>query len=351
MSQAHHSVDPVFGANLVYYNATVVNNTATPLPALVNDTRNAAIIHIPEKWEMSIVRFDIDTSLIPVAKLPIYDPIEQEYTTLGVTYVAGGESTGVHYGRTYTQGVEMSMQAVVDVINSAFDSFSAVEDPKPPGAPYLWYDAEAQLLKLFAPEEWLTSPIVVYVTKSMRRYLRGLPFTYAGLSDGRDFRLTFDPSWQRALDGQRSGFPDAVQPPAYASNGLVYRTQEAQLLSSWSACRSIYITTDSFPVQSESIPNSVLLSNRGSVSSGSIPIITDFILPTDGNPVADRDRLEYLPTAEYRMVQLGGREPITRVNLQAWWTDFSGNSYPVLLSEDGSFSAKILFRKRSTFQA
>ena len=56
--------------------------------------------------------------------------------------------------------------------------------------------------------------------------------------------------------------------------------------------------------------------------------------------------MEYLPTAEYRMIQLGGREPIMRVNLQAWWTDFSGNSYPIELSESGSFSAKVLFRKK-----
>jgi hypothetical protein len=350
MSQQHHSVDPVFGANLVYYNATVVNNTTGPLPAVVNDTRAQAIIHAPERWELSIVRFDVDTSLIPVAKLPMQQASIQ-LTDLSVTFFNSdtAELVGPTYGVSYTLGLETSMQSVVDCINSAFRNYASLGGPKPSDPPYIWYNAELELLQIFAPSSWIGSPIEIFVNKTMRRYLRGLPFIAYGQPNGRDFRLAIESSWQ-AAESARPGFPAAIQQP-YASGGLVYKTQEAKTLSSWSAARSIYLTTDSFPVQSESIPNSVLLSNRGSVSSSSIPIVTDFIFPTDGNPAADRDRLEYLPTAEYRMIQLGGREPIMRVNLQAWWTDFAGNSYPILLSEQGSFSAKVLFRKRLTVQA
>jgi hypothetical protein len=350
MSQQHHSVDPIFGANLVYYNATVVNNTAGPLPAVVNDTRAQAIIHVPERWELSIVRFDVDTSLIPVSKLPMR-PESTELTDLSITFVDENTSqiVGPTYGVSFTLGLETSMQAVVDCINSAFRDYSSLSGTKPSDAPYVWYNAELELLQIFAPSSWVGSPIAIFVNKTMHRYLRGLPFIYYGQPDGRDFRLAIESSWQ-AAESVRPGFPAAIQQP-YASAGLIYKTQEAKTLSSWSAARSIYLTTDSFPVQSESIPNSVLLSNRGSVSSSSIPIVTDFIFPTDGNPAADRDRLEYLPTAEYRMIQLGGREPVMRVNLQAWWTDFAGNSYPIQLSEQGSFSAKVLFRKRLTVQA
>jgi hypothetical protein len=237
------------------------------------------------------------------------------------------------------------MQAVVDSLNSSFrDYASLTSGTKPVNPPYIWFNAEQELLQIFAPSSWIGSDIEIYVNKAMRRYLRGIPFEVANQPNGRDFRLMIESSWQ-AGDTNRPGFPAAIQQP-YASTGLIYKTQEAKLLSSWSAARSIYLTTDSFPVSSESIPNSVLLSKRGSVSSSSIPIVTDFIFSTDGTPAADRDRMEYLPTAEYRMIQLGGREPIMRVNLQAWWTDFGGNSYPIELAEGGSFSAKVLFRKR-----
>lgn len=348
MSQQHHSVDPVYGSSLIYYNATVVNNTNGPLPAVCNDTRSQAIIHVPERWEMSIVRFDVDTSLIPIAKLPMDASAPATgFTQLTVTLVdsVSGQIVGPTPGISFTNGLETSMQAVVDSLNSSFrDYANLTSGTKPANPPYIWFNAEQELLQIFAPSSWIGSDIEIYVNKAMRRYLRGLPFEVANQPNGRDFRLMIESSWQAAAN-DRPGFPAAIQQP-YASAGLIYKTQEAKLLSSWSAARSIYLTTDSFPVSSESIPNSVLLSNRGSVSSSSIPIVTDFIFSTDGTPAADRDRMEYLPTAEYRMIQLGGREPIMRVNLQAWWTDFGGNSYPIELAEGGSFSAKVLFRKR-----
>jgi len=350
MSQVHHSVDPVYGSSLIYYNATVVNNTTGPLPAVCNDTRSQAIIHVPERWDMSIVRFDVDTSLIPIAKLPMDASAPGTgFTELSVTFVDTGivpsQIVGPTPGISFTNGLETSMQAVVDSLNSSFRDYANLTSvAKPSDPPYIWFNAEQELLQIFAPSSWIGSNIEIYVNKAMRRYLRGLPFEAAYQPNGRDFRLMLESSWQAAAN-DRPGFPAAIQQP-YASAGLIYKTQEAKLLSSWSASRSIYLTTDSFPVSSESIPNSVLLSNRGSVSSSSIPIVTDFIFSTDGTPAADRDRMEYLPTAEYRMIQLGGREPIMRVNLQAWWTDFSGNSYPIELAEGGSFSAKVLFRKK-----
>ena len=348
MSQQHHSVDPVYGSSLIYYNATVVNNTNGPLPAVCNDTRSQAIIHVPERWEMSIVRFDVDTSLIPIAKLPMDESVPPTgLTQLSVTLVdsVSGQIVGPTQGITFTNGLETSMQAVVDSLNSSFrDYASLTSGTKPVNPPYIWFNAEQELLQIFAPSSWIGSDIEIYVNKAMRRYLRGMPFEVANQPNGRDFRLMIESSWQAGAN-DRPGFPAAIQQP-YASAGLIYKTQEAKLLSSWSAARSIYLTTDSFPVSSESIPNSVLLSKRGSVSSSSIPIVTDFIFSTDGTPAADRDRMEYLPTAEYRLIQLGGREPIMRVNLQAWWTDFGGNSYPIELAEGGSFSAKVLFRKR-----
>lgn len=348
MSQVHHSVDPVFGSSLIYYNATVVNNTNGPLPAVCNDTRSQALIHVPERWDMSIVRFDVDTSLIPIAKLPMDASAPATgFTQLTVTLVdtVSSQIVGPTPGISFTNGLETSMQAVVDSLNSSFRDYANLTSvTKPTDPPYIWFNAEQELLQIFAPSSWIGSDIEIYVNKAMRRYLRGLPFETTNLPNGRDFRLLIESSWQAAAN-DRPGFPAAIQQP-YAAAGLIYKTQEAKLLSSWSAARSIYLTTDSFPVSSESIPNSVLLSNRGSVSSSSIPIVTDFIFSTDGTPAADRDRMEYLPTAEYRMIQLGGREPIMRVNLQAWWTDFSGNSYPIELSESGSFSAKVLFRKK-----
>lgn len=348
MSQQHHSTDPVYGSTLIYYNATVVNNTNGPLPAVCNDTRSQAIVHIPERWDMSIVRFDVDTSLIPIAKLPMDASAPATgFTQLTVTLFDSTTSqiVGPTPGISFTNGLETSMQAVVDSLNSSFRDYAILTSAtKPVNPPYIWFNAEQELLQIFAPSSWIGSDIEIYVNSAMRRYLRGLPFVATGLPNGRDFRLVIEASWQAAAN-DRPGFPAAIQQP-YASAGLIYKTQEAKLLSSWSAARSIYLTTDSFPVSSESIPNSVLLSNRGSVSSSSIPIVTDFIFSTDGTPAADRDRMEYLPTAEYRMIQLGGREPIMRVNLQAWWTDFTGDSYPIELAVGGSFSAKVLFRKR-----
>jgi hypothetical protein len=75
-------------------------------------------------------------------------------------------------------------------------------------------------------------------------------------------------------------------------------------------------------------------------------MITDFILPQDQNPMEAHSRIEYLPTAEYRMISLGGREAIYQVTLQAWWTSYTGAAYQIQLPPNGVFSAKIMFRRK-----
>ena len=55
----------------IYYDTTIVNDKQFPIPATINDIRGETVVFHPESWEMSVVRFDINTQLIQASQIGI----------------------------------------------------------------------------------------------------------------------------------------------------------------------------------------------------------------------------------------------------------------------------------------
>lgn len=118
-------------------------------------------------------------------------------------------------------------------------------------------------------------------------------------------------------------------------------SQQSVNLSAFNSIRSIVMTTGEVPIKSEYTP---VLSNNA--TSNFLPILTDFEpqLPESG---LDRGLLSYLPTAEYRLVDLKGKNELKRFDLQLFWQDKLLNRYPIYIFPQQSADVKILFRKKS----
>jgi hypothetical protein len=111
----------------------------------------------------------------------------------------------------------------------------------------------------------------------------------------------------------------------------------------WSSLRSIVLLGDGIPIRNELISGSSKVSQNFS-SSNSLSIISDFLI--DFNILNDRFVLEYLPTAQYRYIDLIGHTPLTSISINIQFTDFSGNIYPVYLTPGAGMSIKFIFEKR-----
>jgi len=54
--------------------------------------------------------------------------------------------------------------------------------------------------------------------------------------------------------------------------------------------------------------------------------------------------LIYVPSAEYRMIDMFGNNDITTVDINVFWKDKKGNMVPFYLQSGASASIKVLFR-------
>jgi hypothetical protein len=340
----------------VYLNGLCRNTGTEPLAAEIDDSRAQPIIEVPEEWDMAVVRFDLDTSLLPSSKLPMMprlSPTQTFDTTLTVTM-------GSAVGRVYALNTQGTFWDLSSTLVQMYYAFQAAFADLPPATQARLKDAPQLVwinnrLRLIYPDAWeqFSGPDGptpdVHVSFAFAEYLYSIPMNrapdFGSAVDGRDARIKMrDPSVTYTLI-DRSSLPVAYKSSAYGVGGdLSYLEQVEPNPGAFSAVRGIVLTTSSIPVQSEIVPTSTDSSARGFVSYNSATIISDYLLSPDS--FTDLNRVVYLPEAEFRMEHLLGREGIRRVAIQAFWTDHYGNRYPVMLGINSAFGIKILFRRR-----
>jgi hypothetical protein len=129
--------------------------------------------------------------------------------------------------------------------------------------------------------------------------------------------------------------------------------QETPTYQQWNPITAIVLTSSSLPV----LPNNTsgtltvndIISARGSLpvnnnnNTLAIPILTDY--STEG---LYKNFLYYVPTSEYRRLQLFGSTPLTAIDLELYWRDRLGNLNPFLLSSNTTICIKMLFEKKSS---
>jgi hypothetical protein len=127
--------------------------------------------------------------------------------------------------------------------------------------------------------------------------------------------------------------------------------QEYVSLASLCPVQSILFTSSLLPI-SPSLTGkpSIFNSNPSLVSSGNnaniVLQITDLeLLNEKGNEY--KPVVLYSPSPEYRLVDMFGNAPLHQIDIQVYWKDRFGNTYPLILTPSATASIKILFRKKS----
>lgn len=345
-------------STLVYYNASLFNPTTSGvIPAAIDDTRSQAIIKRPDEWQCSIVRFDLSANQLPPIVLPMPQPPVAganvpSLLTVTLSYL------GADYQQTVlvdslsisTYGFLYSYDELTKRINAALaTAFALIPGPSSTAPPVLVFNAITQMFVLFYQATYVTAgnPIQIWLNHVAYKYVESLPAFFASYNQplGKDFRLQVEVDSALTLPavGARAGYPSIVQAIAGEVRSI---TQVAPSLSSTNGVRSIVITT-TMPIVSENLPTSTGSIQNQSYSSNSLPVLTDFLLTAEpgANPVQDRISVAYLPTAEYRMVQMRGNEALTRIDLKFFFTLFDGSLRELTLPPGGYLSAKLLFRR------
>lgn len=342
--------------SVIYYNTAYTNPETTARAAVIKETRNSAILDKPGEWQASIVRFDVSTNSIPVAVIKQVGLPPGAATDCYVTLTFAGVdyTQNVLLTKSQTENFNFvySYQHWLDNVNTALGlAFAAIPAPgAAQRAPIFALDPATSLIRLYVTSRYLLTdpnPISISVNDKLYRYLRGFQafFNGSSLPSFKDYDLLVMPDNTFALPaaGARSTYPVSVANADY----VYYSSQEKPNLGSWNPVRSLVITSELIPTRPEFVQSNINTNLPYGLTGNYRSILTDFIQDQSSDPAA-RGVTVYLPTAEYRMIDLYGDNALYNVDFQISWTDFEGNIYPIMLAPGETFGVKLMFRRRSS---
>lgn len=376
-------VDP--NDDVIYYNIMISNNinsTIDELPAISNDSRTQPIIDKPSEYYLTVTRFSLLGYNIPIMEFPIKAGISQNNPNLSI-FTVSTEYNGMvntqpvifkSYVQHATAPVPPSLNPpsytapdspyyyvyeyhhMLDMINNAMaTSVSGLTGATGTPPPFFTYD-DNQLISLVAPQQYYdlggygatggTGTIKVYCNYYLFNYLQSIPVYAWGKT------LDNDRNYQFLLNDNHNNIfgPTTYSPNLAGNTGFIKLTMEFNTLNNWSTLSSIVILSNSLPIRKEYVPiNNINNNNQTSSQNNFRSILTDFIplLEKNGD---NRSHFVYYPSAQYRLINMLGDNPIYNIDIGIYWQDRNNNLHPIIINRGQSASVKLAFLKKSTYK-
>lgn len=371
----------------VYYNVSIPHNDllsvgGSPTPARFEETRDEPLFRgRPCDWYMSVIRFTIPTTYIPIQIFPVEeDPVTpsnpnksiysitlsyngsdfQEYLEWETQVTAvpipppptGSTEREFQFDPKYwTYYGLFSYQHFCHLINKAiekcFNTNIVPLLPAPSGTtvyrpPQINYDPATTLFSMTAQSTFLSNnPLPVelwFNTYLNNNFENAFNQSFDGFSltaNGKNVLFKFN--------NNRSSqkIPDVESPDGFNYGNI----QDFTTINSSSSFTSIIIRSTSLPIRNEALTLQSKGNNNGTgIGSGQESIIADFEIDISvGNQL--KPSIHYLPTAEYRRINMQGETPITRIDVEIFWKDNYDNLYPVEIPAHNIATIKILFEE------
>ena len=361
-------------------------NTEPPVFSFT-ETRSTPFLSNPSQYEMSVVRFTVDTQTLPVL-IPVIQPdqgdinlteysVTLEYEYNGVVYfsqafiefqpqdssavlpsppntTANGLqdlSTGYYNVYSYSYFTYLVYLAFENAYSSLVEQLTAVGMADPDTyPPFIIWDGTSSTATMYTAIDWYNlnsdSQIKIYMNAPLYALFSSLPARmagYTGVSAGRHAQIysvavgsTNVINFWPADDPTHAGTP----------TNFICTYSEYSVVSQWSPYVSFVFTSQQLPIVPNQVSTPIIYLNGSYVQSGAgnatVNIITD--LATEN--AIYKPSVYYVPSAEYRMVSLNGNSPLYTIDIQVWCKLRTGVLVPFRLGSGGSCSLKILFRKR-----
>lgn len=368
-----------------YYDLDCINNatngTTAPVQLQFNDIRNSPYINCPENYFMSLVRFYVESSslpvMIPAVELGQSNPNKLVYSVsmryVGVsntiytqqtflTYVPSDTtipvasapliqqdtSTSYYYVYTYQEWIKMINTALATCIAALNASVIAAAngDVLPTtNAPFMIIDPNAFTTTMNADitgfNSALALPIELYFNTALYSLYNNYQWTSYGNSaalNGRNYKMQiYDNNAQNSM----------TISSVYT---VLVMYQEQPTVALLNPVSSVVFTTGQLPVVPSLLSNPVLFnSTTSNISSGNnsnvSPIISDFEVPFSALDTF-KPNISYGAAGEYRLIDLYGNSPLNAIQITVSWKDYYGNIRPLYLLADCAANLKIMFRRK-----
>lgn len=356
-------------ASHLYLDLCAVNNDTGnagigPSPLRFTESRSRAILTDPSSYYVSIVRFKIDTSLLPVM-LPVIqlNQINPNLTIYSFTLSYKGfdfqsyiifepqdlntsqplpptTHQDVNSGYYYLYNFAFFVNLCNKALTAAFNGLAELIDLPTSHSPFLLYDPSSNQLvfnaDVTAYDNSLEDPIQIYFNIPCYNLFSSFQCSTISYASpiGKNYLL---------LTTNDQGF-NVAELNTYSALQIYQDYISSQL---WSCVQSICLTSSTLPINGTMQGISSLNGTSNNINYNtniSVPIISDFeVALTTG--LDYKPSISYSPTM-YRLIDMYGHTDITNITIDAYWKDNQNNLHPLLMPANANSNLKILFRKK-----
>lgn len=375
----------------VYYDIVISNlqNQATSPPVLYfNETRNTPFVLDPESYYLSIVRFTLDTNTLPIIT-PEIQPSPNSNVNLTVYSITLEWTNPVSPFQTFTQqtfityspqnkqalvpappsqtlsGLQNTETGYYDIynyqywillVNQTFTTcFNALNAQVVAAgltlpssrAPVMNWDTQSNIALLSADQagynDTSANYIKIYFNSPLFNLFSSFPFIV------EDTNISANGKNSRIIMSGFGGANVVPYPPVSPTYTALQIVQEYSTIALWTPITSIVFTSNTLPISSNQVSAPLLFFNgqryqSGGNNSNISQIITDFV----ANDGVYKPNIVYLPSAQYRLVDLVGNTPLYNLDVAVSYKNRVGELIPFRLSSGASATIKILFTRKGT---
>lgn len=378
-------------ADQIYYDITISNlqnETSVPPNLYFNETRNTPFVTDPESYYLSIVRFTLDTNTLPIIT-PEIQRAPNSNRDLTIYSITLEWTNPVSPFQTFTQqeylifspqnkqaqipsppsqttnGFQINTTGYYDIYNYQYwillvnNTFTACYNnlnaqvvgaglTLPSSyAPTMNWDIQHDISILSADQagydDTSSNYIKIYFNSALFNLFSSFPFIIESqnvVSNGKNARLVM------------SGFGGAniiPYPPVAPLYTALQIVQEYSTISLWTPITSIVFTSNTLPIVSNQVSAPLLFFNGTRYLSGGnnaniAQIITDFV----SNDGVYKPNIVYLPSAQYRLVNLTGNTPLYNLDIEVFYKNRFGEFIPFKIGAGSTATIKILFTRKGT---
>ncbi len=359
-----------------------INEQAEQLKYNVN--KSMPILDRCSDYYCSVIRFDIPMNYVPLYIMPIIpNQIDSDKTPfiLGIRYAGVNYSfnleylpsnnlpipsqnqpyqvvTPYYYVYSYDVLIKMLNGTLIVLLDTIIDpveneSLRQLLINNNINRPYFDYDPTTQLISLYVPRQFITTTAPfsdrpeIFINELLQNYIFSFDFSFVGHNQpaGRDYTFNFDDP--RDINAYIPyGFQVPVVGPGEELPLPQYYqfSQEYPTVGRWTSLRKIILATSSIPINKEYITPA----NNSDVNA-SFPILADFV-PNIERGGETRSVAYYVPSAQYKLIDLVSDQPLYKIDINIYWEDTRGNLYPIEITSLQQASVKLGFFRKTLYK-
>nr|WPF46697.1 MAG: putative minor capsid protein [Lake Baikal virophage 9] len=354
----------------VYYDLNISNiNTATGNNPVLkfSQTYGSNILDTPKNYYMSIIRFSLDTSSLPVF-LPTITPSQ---SNPNLTIYSVSMSYGNYVSQAYIQFIPQDQTQstppppssnsngyqtfvpyyyiynytyFIKLINTAlttcFNSLQNQVTLPTTNVPYLAWDASTDKATLVTDNAGFndsnTNPISLYFNNALYQLFCSFPMyiNSTTTTQGLNYRISCNGYGQAPTE-------------TLSTYTKLYCAQEHSTINLWSPISSIVFTSNTLPINNELVSAPSVYLNAVTQQSTNNNKISQTVADFESGDLTYKPYLAYQPNI-YRYIDLKGDTALQNIDISCYWKNNIGDLIPFYLNAGDTASMKIMFCLKQT---